>query len=460
MPRSSAGTWDGEERVHAVLVLEDAGLPTRVVRDANAGLGDHQRVWSTSVWPARRPAAHRGHAEAEAPRAAARGSNRASRPPARPRRRRATVRRRRRALRGGPRRPGRRDDARGAGPQLARAGRAADGARGAVPDDVDEGAFADARTVGDLRGARRGPADRTRRAEPAARGGASAAGRAARRDGRRPARRRRQRGRDAVRLPVWNRRGRPGSAGISLPTWILPLGAALRLAAGRRAASTCAASTARWSSRPTTRATWTRRSSCWRCRPWRYRLAIAMAKEFFKAHFFRRVSPPEGVVTNSLNYYLSSLFFNAFPLPQREAGTRQTLRYIGELLGEGYSILIFPEGQRTRGGRDRTRSAPGVGMIGARLGVPVVPVRLIGLDRCCTSPGRWPTPGRSASRSARRCACRGGLCRPGDRWRGRRDWADCIARRWSAVLGSEIGPGLRPAFCRLQLRAGLLRMLG
>ena len=36
--------------------------------------------------------------------------------------------------------------------------------------------------------------------------------------------------------------------------------------------------------------------------------------------------------TNSLNYYLAALFFNAFPLPQREAGARQTLRYIGDLV--------------------------------------------------------------------------------------------------------------------------------
>ena len=72
----------------------------------------------------------------------------------------------------------------------------------------------------------------------------------------------------------------------------------------------------------------------------------------------RRTSSPSGTaagawLTNSLNYYLASLFFNAFPLPQREAGTRQTLRYIGELLGDGYSVLIFPEGKRTDGRRDQ-----------------------------------------------------------------------------------------------------------
>ena len=39
--------------------------------------------------------------------------------------------------------------------------------------------------------------------------------------------------------------------------------------------------------------------------------------------------------------------FNAFPLPQREAGARQTLRYVGDLLEAGYSVLIFPEGRRS-----------------------------------------------------------------------------------------------------------------
>ena len=68
---------------------------------------------------------------------------------------------------------------------------------------------------------------------------------------------------------------------------------------------------------------------------WRYRVAVAMAKEFFKAHFFPKQFGRRAWFTNSLNYYLASLFFNAFPLPQREAGTRQTLRYIGDLFAEG-----------------------------------------------------------------------------------------------------------------------------
>src|SRR5262245_2274936 len=80
---------------------------------------------------------------------------------------------------------------------------------------------------------------------------------------------------------------------------------------------------------------------------WRYRVAPAMAKEFFKAHFFPADFPLSSRISNGANYYLASLFFNAFPLPQRETGTRQTMRYIGDLVGSGYSILIFPEGRRT-----------------------------------------------------------------------------------------------------------------
>jgi long-chain acyl-CoA synthetase len=92
---------------------------------------------------------------------------------------------------------------------------------------------------------------------------------------------------------------------------------------------------------------------------------------------------------NSLWYYLACQFFNAFPLPQREAGTRQTLRYIGEVTADGYSVLIFPEGRRSDdGGVDHFM--PGIGMIGARLDLPVVPVRIEGLDKVLHRTMRFP----------------------------------------------------------------------
>jgi long-chain acyl-CoA synthetase len=125
----------------------------------------------------------------------------------------------------------------------------------------------------------------------------------------------------------------------------------------------------------------------------RYRVAPAMAKEFFKPHFFPEQYGRKAWFTNSLNYYLAALFFNAFPLPQREAGARQTLRYIGEVLESGFSVLIFPEGRRTAAG-DIDGFRPGIGMIASRLGVPVVPVRLDGLDKVLHPSWKMAKPGR------------------------------------------------------------------
>jgi long-chain acyl-CoA synthetase len=127
-------------------------------------------------------------------------------------------------------------------------------------------------------------------------------------------------------------------------------------------------------------------------RRWRYWVAPAMAKEFFKAHFYPKQFTRREWFTNSLNYYLSAQFFNTFPIPQREAGTRQTLRYMGDILADGYSILIFPEGKRMPEGQ-MAPFRPGIGMIGSRLDVPVVPVRIQGLDQVLNPRWKWPQRG-------------------------------------------------------------------
>jgi long-chain acyl-CoA synthetase len=126
---------------------------------------------------------------------------------------------------------------------------------------------------------------------------------------------------------------------------------------------------------------------------WRARVAPAMAKEFFKAHFFPADHSWREWFTNSLNYYLAAFFFNAFPLPQREAGARQTLKYIGELTGMGWSILIFPEGMRSPTGQLKPFRG-GIGMIGSRLDIPIVPVRLDDVDRLMPVGGTFVKPGR------------------------------------------------------------------
>ena len=106
-------------------------------------------------------------------------------------------------------------------------------------------------------------------------------------------------------------------------------------------------------------------------------------KTFFHGHSF----------TNSLNYYLSALFFNAFPIPQREPGALATLRYMGELANDKWCVLIFPEGRMTRQG-EIAPFQPGVGMIAAKLGIPVVPIRIEGLDRVLHQTWRMARMGR------------------------------------------------------------------
>ena len=126
---------------------------------------------------------------------------------------------------------------------------------------------------------------------------------------------------------------------------------------------------------------------------WRHRLAPTMRKEFFEAHFNPKQHGLFAWFTNSLNYWLSLLMFNAIPIPQREAGTRQALRALGELVEAGDCPLIFPEG---RHGPDETIQPfqAGVAMIASRLRIPVVPLRLRGSNRVLPAGARFARPGR------------------------------------------------------------------
>jgi long-chain acyl-CoA synthetase len=200
-------------------------------------------------------------------------------------------------------------------------------------------------------------------------------------------------GSEPIQFPAWNRwRISWFLRRISLPTWILPLARLFMALEVRglehlkdlREPVIFAANHTSHMDGPAVFIALPRR--------WRYRLAPAMAKEFFRAHFYPAEFSRKAWFTNSLNYYLACLFFNAFPLPQRETGTRQTLRYIGEVVADGYSVLIFPEGRRSDRGEVQP-FRPGVAMMGARLGVPIVPVRLEGLEKILHPKMRWPKRG-------------------------------------------------------------------
>jgi long-chain acyl-CoA synthetase len=125
----------------------------------------------------------------------------------------------------------------------------------------------------------------------------------------------------------------------------------------------------------------------------RYRAAPAMRKEFFDAHFHPEKYKWRERFTSGLNYYLSALYFNAFPIPQREAGTLETLRYMGDLSNDGWCILIFPEGKMSDT-EEISTFQPGVGMIASKLQLPVLPIRIRGLNKVLNPRWKFAHPGR------------------------------------------------------------------
>lgn len=124
----------------------------------------------------------------------------------------------------------------------------------------------------------------------------------------------------------------------------------------------------------------------------RYAVAPAMWMEFFDAHFHPERHPGLRQLLNSAAYYLAALLFNGFALSQQSAGLRETVRHIGDLVSEGWSMLIFPEGERSRTG-EIGRFQPGVAMVASRLRVPVVPIRLRGVDRVLPRGSNMVRPG-------------------------------------------------------------------
>lgn len=84
-----------------------------------------------------------------------------------------------------------------------------------------------------------------------------------------------------------------------------------------------------------------------------------------------------------------SLFFNTFPIVR--GGGSATLDYARELLGRGWSVVIFPEGTRSTSG-DVNRFRHGVAILAMQANVPVVPVHIEGLRTVMPKGERVPRP--------------------------------------------------------------------
>ncbi len=114
--------------------------------------------------------------------------------------------------------------------------------------------------------------------------------------------------------------------------------------------------------------------------PREVRLAPAVRYERFVEYFEPHSASVWTRARFGLEYMAACLLFNAFPLPQRTSGIRQTLHFAGELLDRGFSPLLFPEGKRSSDG-ELQEFKPGTILMSRELGVPILPVLLEGLDR-------------------------------------------------------------------------------
>jgi long-chain acyl-CoA synthetase len=94
----------------------------------------------------------------------------------------------------------------------------------------------------------------------------------------------------------------------------------------------------------------------------RDRLAVAAADDYW---FKRR------------GYRVVVSWFAAVPF-KRVGNGAHSIRAVEALLRDGWRVVIFPEGTRSRTGRTN-RFKPGPGLIAVHTGCPVVPVRIDGL---------------------------------------------------------------------------------
>jgi long-chain acyl-CoA synthetase len=110
----------------------------------------------------------------------------------------------------------------------------------------------------------------------------------------------------------------------------------------------------------------------------RNRLATATGGEALEALH----SPPGGTpwwkrIYYRLEWMLGVALLNLFPLP-REAGFRQSFAYAGEAVDRGYSVLVFPEGRHSTDGKMNPFRG-GIGLLANNLGIPVLPMKIVGL---------------------------------------------------------------------------------
>jgi long-chain acyl-CoA synthetase len=115
-------------------------------------------------------------------------------------------------------------------------------------------------------------------------------------------------------------------------------------------------------------------------RRFRHRLTTAMGGESLQ----RMRRPPRDWFAAKrwayqLGYWLIVALFNVFPLPQF-SGFRESFRFAGESVDRGYSVLVFPEGEVNNSATgEMAPFQSGIGVLAEKLRIPIVPMRLNGV---------------------------------------------------------------------------------
>jgi long-chain acyl-CoA synthetase len=125
----------------------------------------------------------------------------------------------------------------------------------------------------------------------------------------------------------------------------------------------------------------------------RHHLAVAMKGEMLLD--MRHPPQDAGFLQKwiqKLSYWLVGALFNVFPLPQ-QTGYRESFVFAGESADRGYSILVFPEGMRTKDGK-MNRFRAGIGILAINLNLPVIPIRIDGLYELKRSGKKYSRPGK------------------------------------------------------------------
>jgi 1-acyl-sn-glycerol-3-phosphate acyltransferase len=110
---------------------------------------------------------------------------------------------------------------------------------------------------------------------------------------------------------------------------------------------------------------------------WREKTATAAAKDYFFDVWWRSA--------------FTALVYGGFPV-ERGAGERATDK-AKELIGEGWSIIVFPEGTRSQDGWLQ-RFRHGTSRLALEMNMPVVPIAIVGAYQAMPKGRSWPKPGR------------------------------------------------------------------